>query len=60
MNTLRTFILFLITISCLGNLSAQEIRELEGGGVRVLQLMRVENGTRRYADALPSLSLIHI
>ena len=55
MNTLRTFILFLITISCLGNLSAQEIRELEGGGVRVLQLMRVENGTRRYADALPSL-----
>ncbi len=55
MNTVRTFILFLFTISCFGNLSAQEARELEGGGVRVLQLMRVENGTRRYADALPSL-----
>ena len=55
MNTVRTFILFLFTISGFGNLSAQEARELEGGGVRVLQLMRVENGTRRYADALPSL-----
>ena len=55
MNIVRIFILFLFTISCLGNLSAQEARELDGGGVRVLQLMRVENGTRRYADALPSL-----
>ncbi len=55
MNILRTFILLLLTISCLGNLFAQETRELDGGGVRVLQLMRVENGTRRYADALPSL-----
>jgi len=55
MNIVRIFILFLFTISCLGNLYAQEARELDGGGVRVLQLMRVENGTRRYADALPSL-----
>ena len=55
MNIVRTFILFLFTSSCLGSLSAQEPRELDGGGVRVLQLMRVENGTRRYADALPSL-----
>ena len=55
MNIVRTFNLFLFTISFLGNLYAQEARELDGGGVRVLQLMRVENGTRRYADALPSL-----
>ena len=26
-----------------------------GNGVRVMELMRVENGTKRYADALPSL-----
>ena len=29
--------------------------EFEGGGIRVMQLMRVENGLRRYPDALPSL-----
>ena len=55
MNTMRTFILFLFANSFIGALSSQEVSELDGGGVRVLQLMRVENGTRRYADALPSL-----
>ena len=29
--------------------------EFQGGGIRVMQLMRMDNGSRRYPDALPSL-----
>ena len=44
-----------ILCSLMTGLRAEPQIDLEKGSIRVMSLMRVENGMRRYADALPSL-----
>ena len=51
-NLISTFVLLVCSTSLLWPEERLEVKE---SGIRIMQLMRTQNGIRRYPDALPSL-----